>query len=537
LSRLLATILALVTLATATPVGAQQTLARFEVLNVVFSPDGDGVEDVSSVTFTLGASASSVTAVIFAADSITPIDTLLAPQPRGIGRVDMAWDGLDFLGAPVGDGGYLVTLSVSAAQGDTTATRRVFVDTVVPAIVIDSVSPSPYGPGSPGTSSEVSIAFTLTAASPIYTGIPADEIQWTFENPDGDAVEPDSLRLQPEYAGADGSYQLIWNAVDQGGLASGDYLVTLTVIDQAGHTANSDHTFVLDSRAPEIKLVSPRTAQSFQNPPAELTAWARDVTGVDSLTVRYREGGPRTPVVIDRVSADTTFFHTPLADSLGGEGSYSVVIRAVDGVLRPATTTLNITVDRTAPDPPHLDPFDGVWRTNEFRVTGTFPSGGGSAARVRIYRNGALVDTVLTLTVSSIDRVIQLVPGTNVITAIFVDAALNASLPSNALNVEFDNGSGLFVSAPMRPGDYFDLNLSETAAQAEVRIYDLSGDLVVVLEDSSNKQYYSLYWDGRNGSGDRVKRGPLVAVATVVRYDGGKDTFRELFLFDPEAEQ
>jgi flagellar hook assembly protein FlgD len=526
----------LATLAAAAPAPAQQILARFEVLNAVFSPDGDAVEETSPVTFTLGEAALSVSVVVFAADSVTPVDTLLSPQPRGTGRLDMSWDGRDFSGMTVGDGGYVVTLSASAAPGDTTAIRRVFVDTGSPDIVIDSVSPSPYGPGSPGTSSEVSIAFTLTATSPIYTGIPVDEIRWAFENPDGDAVEPDSLRLEPPYTGTDGSYQLIWNAVGQSGLPSGEYLVTMTVVDQAGHTAHSDHTFVLDSRAPEIKIVSPRTSQSFQNPPAELSGWARDLTGVDSLTVRYYENGPRTAVVIDRVSADTTFFHAPLADSLGGEGSYSVVVRAVDGVLRAGTGTLTITVDRTAPEAPQLDPFDGVWRTKEFRVTGTYPSGGGSAARVRIYRNATLVDTVLTVGITSIDRVIELVPGTNVITATFVDGALNQSPPSNALNVEFDDGSGLYVSAPMRPGDYFDLNLSETAAQAEIRIYDLTGDLVVVLEDSSNRQYYSLYWDGRNGSGDRVKRGPLVAVATAVRYDGSKDTFREIFLFDPEAQ-
>jgi hypothetical protein len=63
----------------------------------------------------------------------------------------------------------------------------------------------------------------------------------------------------------------------------------------------------------------------------------------------------------------------------------------------------------------------------------------------------------------------------------------------------------------------------------------LTGDLVVLLEDDAAKQYYSFAWDGINGSGKNVKKGPLVAVAALDYPDGSHDVFREVFLYDPDA--
>jgi hypothetical protein len=511
-----------------------QLFARYEVANAVFSPDGDEIEDTTNVNITLS-SAATISVVVFEVDSITPVDTLFAEQPAPQGRTDLGWDGLRWNGVPAADGAYLVTIT-SGAPWDTSATRQLYVDTGAPSIAINSVTPTPYAPGLTGNPSEVSIALTVSGASPAYLGIPRDEVQYDFLKPGDVEIVPDTIRFEPEYKGDDGVFELLWNAENQPGLADGEYRVTLTIVDQAGHSAYSDHTFLVDAKAPEMKITSPKSGISFQQAPDSLFGWARDLTSIDTLAVRFTDNGAFSSVAVTRVSADTTFFTVPLADSLADEGAYKVTVRAVDGVGREGTASVNLTVDRTAPDPPELDPFAGSWHTSTFRVTGTFPSGSTAASRVLIYRNGIKADSVFTLTIERIDRTIPLEAGENVITATFVDGAGNESAPSNAVTVTFDDRSGLYVEAPMRPGDVFNVNVPQAARWVIVHVYDMTGDLVVVLEEFDETTSYSLPWDGRNGSGNEVKKGPFVAVAKVLLTNGETTSFRELFLFDPDPE-
>jgi hypothetical protein len=115
------------------------------------------------------------------------------------------------------------------------------------------------------------------------------------------------------------------------------------------------------------------------------------------------------------------------------------------------------------------------------------------------------------------------------------DGAMNASPPSNSVTVTFDTGAGVFAPAPFGPGDAFDVNVDRTATRCTLRVFDLSGQVVVVLEGDGAQQFYSIPWNGINGSGLDVKKGPLVAVASVDYDDGSHDVFREVFLYDPHA--
>lgn len=64
-------------------------------------------------------------------------------------------------------------------------------------------------------------------------------------------------------------------------------------------------------------------------------------------------------------------------------------------------------------------------------------------------------------------------------------------------------------------------------------MYDLSGDLVVILEQAVPGKNFTFAWDGKNGDGEDVKKGPLVSVAEIVYADGTKEIIREIFLFEP----
>ncbi len=514
--------------------GAQQLIARFEVTDVVFSPDADGIEDTTGVTILLGASASTVLTVVFEADSITPVDTLLTPQPLASGRTDIDWDGLRWDGTPAPDGAYVVTLFASGStRPDSSATRRVFIDTGVPAILVDSVTPGVYAPGAPDQPDTLHVAFTLSATTPSLAGIPRDEIQYVFLKPDSSVIEPDTIGFVPTYNGEAGAYRLVWNAANQVGLADGEYLVTITVVDQAGHAASSSHTFRVDAKPPTLEITEPGPNGSFKAAPDSLAGWAWDNSGIQSVDIQYTSSQPFVPTATAAVVGDTVFFSAPLADSLTTEGRFTLMVRAIDTFNRETEKSFIITIDQTSPDRPVLDPFVGAWHGPTYNLTGTFPDELDPLARVRVYRNNVVVDSVFTLRVERLAVDVPLVRGDNRLTATFVDGADNESAKSNVVVVTYDDASGLFLPAPFHPDDAFNVNLIGLAESIELYVYDLTGDLVVTLADLSDTQTYVLRWDGRNGNGDTVKKGPLVAVVRVLLAGGRWETFREAFLFDP----
>jgi len=516
-----------------------QLVKRFEVANLVFSPDQDGIEENTNVNFLLETGGAPVVSlVVFETDSVTPVDTLLAPQPRPAGRTDAFWDGLAWDGTPAPDGGYVVTLSAAGATlPDTTTHRLVYIDRGTATVVVDAVSPGIYAPGVDGQPPAIGIAFTVTGATPPLPGVLRDEVQRAFFQPPNTVrFTPDSLSYVPDFEGADGSYILKWRAQTATGLPNGEYLVTLTIVDQAGHSSSSSHTFRIDSKIPDVRITSPATGSSFRQSPALLRGWAFDASGVRSVDIKYADQAPYITVIDTSTVNDTLYFEAPLADSLAGEGNYKITVRATDAFARTAMAAADVVIDVSAPEAPVLDPFVGVWHTDTFRVSGTFQKESDVLARIRITRNGAAVDSIFTLPIGdpfAFERVIGLVPGRNAIAALYVDGAGNVSAPSNTVEVTFDLAVGLFIAAPFTPGDDFQVTLAKAAHSLALRVYDMTGDLVVALSDEGGGTTYSIPWDGHNGNGDRVDRGPLVAVAEVSFSDGDRSIYRELFLFDP----
>jgi flagellar hook assembly protein FlgD len=128
---------------------------------------------------------------------------------------------------------------------------------------------------------------------------------------------------------------------------------------------------------------------------------------------------------------------------------------------------------------------------------------------------------------------ITLVPGQNEIYAIAVDGAGNASTESNHITVELDASPGLRIPQPFVADDVFLINLGQPASSVTIRIYDMGGKLVQILRNGSSGSNISVPWDGKNGDGEIVKKGPLVAVGQIDYQSGGSEVFREIFLFEP----
>jgi len=523
----------------AAPVPADaQLVTRFDLSESVFSPDGNGTQDSTVASFTLSEDSPAISVVVFESDSTTVVDTLVATGPRTAGTHRVTWSGTYAGGGPVPEGLYLVTLvAQGTVEPDTSITLPVAVDITPPTLQILLSEPGIYAPGLDGTPQVYGATFAVTNASPTY-GFPtlADELTLEITDPNGAAVPLDTfVAVVPPFAGQDGTYELRWDANSMQTVVDGHYLFELTLTDKAGHSAFASDQSDVDVELPKVTFLNVADGASFATVPDSLYGWAWDRSGIDSLFVKYSSESPYTFVTDATVINDTTFFGVPLADSLSQEGTYTIRARAKDAVAANigwvSTPSIRVTVDRSAPPAPTLEPFDGEWRSPTFVLRGTWSD---NPRLVRVFRNGAQVDSVFTLLVQTLEREVALVPGLNVFTATAVDGADNVSPPSNEVRVTFEDETGLFIPVPFHPNDVFGLNLAEAAAEATLRIFDMTGELVVKLEHNFAARNYVFHWDGLNGDGIDVKRGPLVAVADAENPDGTTVIMREIFLFAPD---
>jgi hypothetical protein len=173
-----------------------------------------------------------------------------------------------------------------------------------------------------------------------------------------------------------------------------------------------------------------------------------------------------------------------------------------------------------------LEPFAGKWHSDSFLLEGEVDTTR-FLSWVHIFRDGALVDSVTTTLDSLFTVRVSLEPGENSFSAVLFDSARVQSPPSNTVTIFFDTSAGFFVPVPFGPGATFDLNAVSDALGADVRVFDVAGDFVVRFESREAQTFYA--------SGERVHRGPLVAVGTIDYPDGSHKVVRRVFLYDPEA--
>lgn len=529
---LLALVAAVLSSALAEPVSAQ-LVTRFEVRETVISPDGDGRQDSTRVRYALADTALSVSLTVFAADSVTPVYTLRAPAPDGQGPLrEFFWRGQRDDGFPAGEGAYVITLrAIGQSNADSLTSLPVFIDVTPPRVQVLSVIPNPYAPGLSVARPAVEISYLVSDTSPTAPGRSPDVLNVAFTNPSGAAVVAE-VTTSPPYTGMAGSYVSAWDAsAGAASLPDGEYQVDVTVDDAAGYTARSTYHFDIDSAVPVVTVTSLPENARVRVVPDSLRGSAFDRHGIDSLYVKF-PSSPYQPVVSTMLRDDSLLFAIPLADSLQVPGPFALRFRAVDSAGRSNVYAYTLTYDLTAPTPPVLDPFTGDWHAERFPLSGSVDNGGDTAALVRIVRNGTVVDSIPTALSGDFTASVPLIVGRNNLVAYQRDGAGNLSAASNTVVVTFQSSAGLFVPVPFAPGGAFQVSADRIARSATLRVFDVAGDLVTLFEDGAARQYYSFNWDGRNSSDRSVRRGPLVAVATIDYDDGTRDTFREVFLFD-----
>ncbi len=198
------------------------------------------------------------------------------------------------------DGSYTVIVTATDEAGNTaTSTFTIVVDTTEPEIT--------GPPTGPDTSGNLVVSV-------------GDAISATYKVGDG-AIVP----VSPVVGGS---------ITIPGFSADGSYTVIVTATDEAGNTATSTFTVVVDTTEPEIT-----------GPPTGPDTSGNLVVSVgDAISATYKVGDgaivPVSPVVGGSITIP----------GFSADGSYTVIVTATDEAGNTATSTFTIVVDTTEPE-------------------------------------------------------------------------------------------------------------------------------------------------------------------------------------------
>ena len=234
------------------------TLTKVSAKPPTISPNGDGQQDRSTISYTLSANAT-VTAVLRAPDG-RQLATLFSDRRNPGTRTFL------FTADGVSDGRY--EIGISASDGKVTVTKTVVI--VVDRTVADwSVSPPIFSPNGDGRQDSVTFGYLLARPAAVRID-----------------VKRRSAIVAPVFVGTleAGVQSLPWDGITAGGqrLADGRYAAVLTTTTTFGATA---HPLPLraDTRAPVLRAVSfPRLA-FWVDEPARVTVVADGRTIVRSV--------------------------------------------------------------------------------------------------------------------------------------------------------------------------------------------------------------------------------------------------------------
>jgi hypothetical protein len=196
------------------------------------SPNGDGVAETTTITYTTNAAATVGATLLDAA--ATEIAVLAPPTRRGAGTHTLPFDGL---GQP--DGVY--SIAVTAVDPNGAIVSQQVQVTISRTLGPASLSPAVFTPNGDGSGDELTVAFSLTAPASVRLRVLRDD-KWV--------ATPFSGPLEP------GDQTVAWDGVKRVGKAlDGSYTAVLEATDSVG-TARVSLPFLLDTRPPAVRLLA-----------------------------------------------------------------------------------------------------------------------------------------------------------------------------------------------------------------------------------------------------------------------------------------
>jgi hypothetical protein len=232
------------------------------------SPNGDGQADVSVVSYRLTAAMNMTVEVTDAIGGVvaTLVDRVWTPAGTHTVEVD---------GTGLADGSYDVVLTARTAAG--VELRKIAPITVSRTLGLVAVTPTAFSPNGDGRRDLLRISFTLAAAADVQVRV--------YRERRGVAVLfASSLPA--------GTREVTWNGTRASGRVRDGKLTALVEARDASGTASFSASFVLDTTAPVVQVVSGRPLRVWVSEPAAL------LLRVDGTTLRRqvaKAGAVRVP--------------------------------------------------------------------------------------------------------------------------------------------------------------------------------------------------------------------------------------------------
>ena len=230
------------------------------------TPNGDGLGESTSVSFTLSTPASAAVEVVNSSGDT--VRTLASSYSYGSGRAILVWNGRNSAGKLVRDGRYRVRVTATSPGQQARKSHAVVVDRTLGHL---AVAPTPFSPNADGRLDTTTIAFRLARQADVRVRIL-----------DGDETVATPHRLGPM---AEGDAEFVWSGRKRGGgvAADGTYRALVEATTTLG-TRTLSLLLAVDTRAPVVRIVSARHRKDGRT---EVRLWLSE-----SATLRVRHGSP-----------------------------------------------------------------------------------------------------------------------------------------------------------------------------------------------------------------------------------------------------
>ncbi|MCD6575325.1 hypothetical protein J7K97_06585, partial [Candidatus Aerophobetes bacterium] len=383
------------------PDHTKPAIDTFEVNPNSFSPNGDGAQDTTDISYSLSDNQSQTLWVRLeirnASDVI--VKTLVDAETQQTATLyTYTWDGKDLNNNAVPDGNYTCRIiALDEAGNSIEETLGITIDTTPPQITGVSISPNPFSPNDDGVKDTVVINFTLSGAA-------ASQNKVEIRDTSGNLIRTLDDEISPP-GGADGANSVSWDGKDWAGsyVLDGSYYYEIWAVDSAGNTSFFRGVVRVDKTFPstDIQVLSnPPTAASAHvspfdasdlgvSPPTGL--YISDVQENGEWQTSDESGIQSVQIIITGDSYNASFtpqnpngtwegwylYWTPPAS----DGVYTILVRAIDTVGNDTSASgasATITYDNSPPTSQITSPPDGAkFATYPITISGTADDGTG----------------------------------------------------------------------------------------------------------------------------------------------------------------
>lgn len=396
------------------PDHTKPSVDNFAINPNAFSPNGDQIQDTTTISYTLSDNISTQVTVRLEIRTTTDVivKTLVDATTQNTEKAySCIWDGTSDAGNPVSDGTYLCRILALDGSGNSVEeTLGVTIDTYPPIISGVSASPTPFSPNNDAVKDTTTISFSLSGAT---VGNNRVEIR----DCSGILVRTLVDEISPTPGASNGQNQVIWDGKDWTGtvVPDGSYFYEIISVDDAGNTSSFTGQIIVDTTPPTTSLQvldnSGTHSSPFDlsdlgaTPPTGLYIsdvqqngeWqTSDPSGVSEVRI-YINGDLFSPQNPNGNWQGWYLYWTPPAS----DDTYDILVRAKDTVGNDTSAsgaTTSIIYDNQSPVAEIISPSDGIkFNTSTLLISGqaTDTTEGSGVSEVQIQVTNLSTSTVI----------------------------------------------------------------------------------------------------------------------------------------------